>query len=121
MLRLGTEIVSAGDRSIAALLGASPCASTAAPIMLSLLEKVFADKVATPAWQDKIRQIVPSYGTQLNSDPQRVDQEWTATAEQLQLPTPPQIDLAALSNAARDSDAADGDSAPAQRVHDLAP
>lgn len=121
VLRLGTEIVSAKDRSIAALLGASPGASTAAPIMLSLLEKVFADKVATPAWQDKIRQIVPSYGTQLNSDPQRVYQEWASTSEALQLPTPPQIDLAALSSAAQNSSAAEDKNEPAKRVHDLAP
>jgi malate dehydrogenase (quinone) len=122
VLRLGTEIVSAKDRSIAALLGASPGASTAAPIMLSLLEKVFADKVATPAWQDKIRQMVPSYGTQLNDDPQRVTQEWAATSETLQLPTPPQIDLAALSNAARNNaTAADDKNETVKPVHDLAP
>jgi malate dehydrogenase (quinone) len=121
VLRLGTEIVSAKDRSIAALLGASPGASTAAPIMLSLLEKVFADKVATPAWQDKIRQIVPSYGTQLNSDPKRVYEEWASTSEALQLPTPPQIDLAALSSAAQNSPAAEDKGEPAKRVHDLAP
>jgi malate dehydrogenase (quinone) len=121
VLRLGTEIVSAKDRSIAALLGASPGASTAAPIMLSLLEKVFADKLATPAWQDKIRQIVPSYGTQLNDDPQRVYQEWASTSETLQLPTPPQIDLAALANAPRDSATAADKNEPAKPVHDLAP
>jgi malate dehydrogenase (quinone) len=89
--------------------------------MLSLLEKVFADKVATPAWQDKIRQIVPSYGTQLNSDPKRVYEEWASTSEALQLPTPPQIDLAALSSAAQSSSAAEDKSEPAKRVHDLAP
>ncbi|WP_407829836.1 malate:quinone oxidoreductase, partial [Staphylococcus aureus] len=72
VLRLGTEVVSAGDGSIAGLLGASPGASTAAPIMLSVLEKVFKDKVATPEWQTKLRQIVPSYGTKLNDDPEKV-------------------------------------------------
>ncbi|PMY95027.1 malate:quinone oxidoreductase, partial [Pseudomonas sp. FW305-124] len=69
VLKLGTEIVNAKDGSIAALLGASPGASTAAPIMLQVLEKVFAQKVATPEWQAKIREIVPSYGTKLNDDP----------------------------------------------------
>ena len=38
-------------------------ASTAAPIMLTVLETVFKDKVATPEWQAKLHQIVPSYGT----------------------------------------------------------
>jgi len=91
VLKLGTEIVSSKDNSIAGLLGASPGASTAAPIMLSVLEKVFKDKVATPAWQEKLRQIVPSYGTQLNGSPERVAQEWAYTAEVLQLTPPPAI------------------------------
>ncbi|MFM0113398.1 malate dehydrogenase (quinone) [Paraburkholderia nemoris] len=92
VLKLGTEIVSSQDGSIAGLLGASPGASTAAPIMLSLLEKVFKDKVATPAWQEKIRQIVPSYGTRLNDSPAMVYQEWTYTSDVLRLTPPPQID-----------------------------
>lgn len=96
VLKLGTEIVSAADGSIAALLGASPGASTAAPIMLSVLEKVFAAKVATPEWQAKIRQIVPSYGTKLNDNPEAAYQEWVYTSEHLQLPTPPQINMSAL-------------------------
>lgn len=100
VLKLGTEIVSAEDGSIAALLGASPGASTAAPIMLNVLEKVFSDRVASPAWQEKIRQIVPSYGIKLNDDPQRVAEEWAYTSEQLQLAPPPQIDTAAVTPAA---------------------
>ncbi|BAU90151.1 malate/quinone oxidoreductase [Methylorubrum populi] len=91
VLKLGTEVVAAKDGSIAALLGASPGASTAAPIMLNVLEKVFAQKVASPEWQAKIRQIVPSYGTKLNGDPQRVYQELAYTSEHLQLTPPPQI------------------------------
>ncbi|WAC29631.1 malate dehydrogenase (quinone) [Ancylobacter sp. SL191] len=84
-LKLGTEIVAAKDGSIAALLGASPGASTAAPIMLGVLEKVFKAKVATPEWQGKIRQIVPSYGTKLNDNPAMVQQAWAFTGEKLQL------------------------------------
>jgi malate dehydrogenase (quinone) len=30
-----------------------------------VLQKVFKDKVATPAGQEKLHQIVPSYGTQV--------------------------------------------------------
>jgi len=60
---------------------------------------VFAEKVATPEWQQKIRQIVPSYGVKLNDDPQRVAQEWAYTSEVLQLTPPPQIDTAALTPA----------------------
>ncbi|WP_152223716.1 malate dehydrogenase (quinone) [Pseudomonas sp. SCB32] len=93
-LKLGTEIVSSADGSIAGLLGASPGASTAAPIMLSVLEKVFKDKLATPEWQTKVHQIVPSYGTKLNDSPEKTQQEWAYTSEVLQLDPPPAIDPA---------------------------
>ena len=92
VLKLGTEIVSSQDGSIAGLLGASPGASTAAPIMLDLMKKVFKDKLATPEWQAKIRELVPSYGTPLNDRPDRVYQEWASTAQVLQLTPPPMID-----------------------------
>jgi malate dehydrogenase (quinone) len=98
VLKLGTEVVSSQDGSIAALLGASPGASTAAPIMLNVMEKVFKDKVATPEWQAKIRQIVPSYGTKLNDSPAAVQQEWNYTAEVLQLDKPPVIDQSVGTN-----------------------
>ena len=94
VLKLGTEIVASQDGSIAGLLGASPGASTAAPIMLSVLEKVFKDKVASPAWQEKLHQIVPSYGTKLNDDPARVAEEWAYTSKVLQLDPPPAINPA---------------------------
>ncbi|CAE6815497.1 Malate:quinone oxidoreductase [Paraburkholderia nemoris] len=93
VLKLGTEIVSSSDGSIAGLFGASPGASTAAPIMLSVLEQVFRDRIATPSWQRKIRQIVPSYGTKLNDSPAKVYQEWTYTSDMLQLAPPPRLDL----------------------------
>jgi malate dehydrogenase (quinone) len=91
VLKLGTEIVASQDGSIAGLLGASPGASTAAPIMLTVLQKVFKDKVASPAWQEKLHQIVPSYGTQLNGNPAKVAEEWAYTAKVLQLTPPPAI------------------------------
>ena len=99
VLKLGTEVVASKDGSIAALLGASPGASTAPPIMLEVMQKVFAGKVASPEWQAKIRQIVPSYGTKLNDDPQRVSQELAYTSEQLQLTPPPQIGTPAPASA----------------------
>ena len=92
VLKLGTEVVASHDGSIAALLGASPGASTAAPIMLDLMQKVFKDKLATAAWQDKVRQIVPSYGTRLNEHPDQVMAEWRYTSDVLQLTMPPDID-----------------------------
>ncbi|MGX0891113.1 malate dehydrogenase (quinone) [Pseudomonas sp. ADAK2 TE3594] len=100
VLKLGTEIVASADGTIAGLLGASPGASTAAPIMLTVLQKVFKDKVATPAWQEKLHQIVPSYGTQLNSNPAKVAEEWAYTSKVLELTPPPVIGQAAAPAAA---------------------
>lgn len=92
VLRLGTEIVSDKENTIAALLGASPGASTAAPIMMKLLQTVFKQQVATPAWQEKLHQMIPSYGKSLNGDAQMTEQEWQYTSKTLLLDPPPAID-----------------------------
>jgi len=67
-LRFGTEIVSAEDGSIAALLGASPGASTVVSIMLNVLEKMFPEKFSSEVWQNKIVEMIPSYGQSLIED-----------------------------------------------------
>ncbi|HEM8585825.1 TPA: malate dehydrogenase (quinone) [Citrobacter koseri] len=85
VLRLGTEVVSDKDGTIAALLGASPGASTAAPIMLHLMEKVFKEKLASPEWQAKLKTIVPSYGTKLNGNIEATEQELQYTSDVLGL------------------------------------
>ena len=89
VLKLGTEIVASADGTITALLGASPGASTAAPIMLDVLKKVFAERLATPEWQAKVKTMVPSYGTKLNENPQALALAWAATSERLQLAIAP--------------------------------
>jgi malate dehydrogenase (quinone) len=68
VLEFGTEIVSAADGSIAALLGASPGASTSVSIMLELLKKCFKGKPESRDWENKLRQIFPAYDKYLNSD-----------------------------------------------------
>jgi len=68
VLEFGTEVVSAADGSIAALLGASPGASTAVSIMLDLLGRCFNKQMATPEWQAKLREMIPSYGKKLSDN-----------------------------------------------------
>ncbi|WGL57551.1 malate dehydrogenase (quinone) [Kluyvera intermedia] len=85
VLRLGTEVVSDDEGTVAALLGASPGASTAAPIMLDLLERVFKDKMQTAEWQEKIRAVVPTYGSTLTENPHLIDQTLAYTSEVLGL------------------------------------
>ncbi|WP_321906057.1 malate dehydrogenase (quinone) [Paraburkholderia tropica] len=89
VLKLGTEIVCSKDGSMAGLLGASPGASTAAPIMLNLLDMAFKERLRSPAWQAKIRQIIPGYGTQLSANPRKALESLNATSEALQLSAPP--------------------------------
>lgn len=68
VLEFGTEIVSHSDGSIAALLGASPGASTSVSIMLDLLNKCFASKMNAPSWQTKLKEMIPTYGKDLATD-----------------------------------------------------
>jgi malate dehydrogenase (quinone) len=68
ILEFGTEVVSAADGSIAALLGASPGASTAVSIMITILKRCFADRMSSESWQNKLKKMIPSYGESLGSD-----------------------------------------------------
>ena len=81
ILQFGTEVVSAADGSIAALLGASPGASTAAPIMLNLLAKCFPSKIA--GWEPRLKELIPGYGVKLNDNPDLADEVMAHTAKVL--------------------------------------
>ena len=73
VLEFGTEVVSAADGSIAALLGASPGASTAVSIMLGLLKQCFPDKIKSETWQHKLNGMIPTYGSSLADNALLVD------------------------------------------------
>ncbi len=85
VLKLGTEIISSSDGSMAVLLGASPGASTAVSIMLDVLDTCFAEKMATKEWKDKLKEMIPSYGQSLVDDPQLCRDTRKATAKELNL------------------------------------
>jgi malate dehydrogenase (quinone) len=68
LLEFGTELVGAADQSLVALLGASPGASTAASIAISVLEKCFSRELTASAWLPKLRELIPSYGISLLED-----------------------------------------------------
>ena len=68
LLEFGTELVGASDNSLVALLGASPGASTAAFIAISVLQKCFAGELTGQAWLPKLKEIIPSYGISLIDD-----------------------------------------------------
>jgi malate dehydrogenase (quinone) len=85
MLEFGTEVVSAADGTLAALLGASPGASTAVSIMLNLLQRCFPAALQSKEWQSTLRQMIPSYGQSLATDRQLLDSMRAYTGEALRL------------------------------------
>ncbi|OQP53429.1 malate:quinone oxidoreductase [Niastella yeongjuensis] len=85
VLEFGTEVVSAADGSIAALLGASPGASTAVSIMIDLVHKCFSNQVNSIEWQKKLKEMIPSYGKSLSKDPALAQQVRAHTSKVLRL------------------------------------
>ena len=85
VLQFGTEVVSAADGSLAALLGASPGASTTVSIMMTLMKKCFPDQFASESWQSKIKEMVPSFGQSLAQDAALTEQVREHTARVLEL------------------------------------
>jgi malate dehydrogenase (quinone) len=85
ILEFGTEVVHAADGSIAALLGASPGASTAVAIMLGLIKKCFPERAASAAWIKKITEMIPSYGKNLGDDEALLKKIRSETHQQLGL------------------------------------
>lgn len=80
-LQFGTEVVTSGDGSIAALLGASPGASTAVSIMLEIIEKCFPQQLKE--WEPKIKEMIPSYGVSLVENPELTREIRTTTSKTL--------------------------------------
>ncbi|VAW12829.1 Malate:quinone oxidoreductase [hydrothermal vent metagenome] len=68
VLKFGTEIVSDKDKTLAALLGAFPGASTAVSIMLNVLNECFPEKMKSTNWRKKLSEMIPSYGKSLIND-----------------------------------------------------
>ncbi len=83
VLEFGTTVLAASDGSIAGLLGASPGASTAVPAMLDVLERCFPDRF--PGWQPKLKEMVPSFGTELSKEPKLFEEVWAWGTKVLKL------------------------------------
>ena len=82
-LQFGTEVISAADGSIAALLGASPGASTAVSVMLEVIQRCFPQHLK--AWEPKIKEMIPSYGESLLKNPELFHEIHTTTTRTLGL------------------------------------
>lgn len=82
-LQFGTEIVNSADGSIAALLGASPGASTAVHVMIDVLNQCFPQYMNE--WEPKLTEMVPSYGKSLSEHQDLLNEIHSSTARTLGL------------------------------------
>ncbi len=82
--------VGAADNSIIAMLGASPGASTAAWIMVHVIERCFAPQLKDGGWAARMKEMIPSYGQSLVEDAALCRQIREETAAVLNLQNIPQ-------------------------------
>lgn len=90
-LEFGTEAIASKDGSLAALLGASPGASTTVNTMIGILERCFPEKMDSPEWRTKMKQMVPSYGDSLIENKPLLKEVRSRTLRTLQLGDMPSI------------------------------
>ena len=72
VLEFSTTVVNSADGSIAGLLGGSPGASTAVPIMLDVLQRCFNHRYQS--WLPTLKEMVPSLGAELSREPALYDE-----------------------------------------------
>lgn len=82
-LQFGTEVISSSDGSIAGLLGASPGASVSVSVMLDVLSKFFPKE--STQWEKELKKLIPSFGKNLNQDPELAKRILASTAKTLKL------------------------------------
>ena len=83
-LEFGTEVVINTSGTLAAILGASPGASTSVAAMISVLEKCFGENLQNQ-WKQKLTEIIPSYGQKLSENAGLTEKIRNFTKEKLQL------------------------------------
>lgn len=83
VLELGTAVITAGDGSIAGLLGASPGASTCVSAMIDVLQRCFPSEYAD--WTPKLKEMVPSLGVKLSENQALFHEVWDWSTKALHL------------------------------------
>ncbi len=65
IVHYGTEVITNEDRSISALLGASPGASVSVNIVLEVVKKCFPQLLESAAGKARMREMIPTWDTDL--------------------------------------------------------
>jgi malate dehydrogenase (quinone) len=86
-LEFGTEVITSADGSLAALLGASPGASTAVSTMIGIVETCFHDEMHSDGWHAKMMEIFPSFEKDLKTDDVLLKEVREMTLSTLELDT----------------------------------
>ncbi len=69
IVHYGTEVITSADRSISALVGASPGASVCVNIVLDVIKLCFPQLLATAAGQVRLQEMIPLYGVDVKLPP----------------------------------------------------
>ena len=86
----GTEVLTDKDRTLAALLGASPGASVSVNIVLEVIKKCLPHLLATPAGHARMKQMIPIYDEDIkqSANAKRFRLVHETAMESLQLASP---------------------------------
>jgi malate dehydrogenase (quinone) len=86
-VNFGTEVFSSVDRSLAALLGASPGASVSVSIALEIVQTCLPHLLATAEGQERMRQMIPTFDVDLKqpSNAALFEKNTREASERLQL------------------------------------
>lgn len=67
LIHYGTQIVTDPEKTLSALLGASPGASVSPHIALNIIRDCFPQHFTTSEWEQRMRAMIPSYDQDLTS------------------------------------------------------
>lgn len=67
IVHYGTEVITNQDRTISALLGASPGASTSVHIVLEVIKRCFPELIASPAGQARLKAMIPTWDVDIKA------------------------------------------------------
>lgn len=83
IVHFGTEVVTDSERSLSALLGASPGASVSTNIILEIVQKCFAETLSSPTGHARMKAMIPSYDEDL-SLPEMAERQAETSQEAMQ-------------------------------------
>ncbi|AOS44259.1 putative malate:quinone oxidoreductase 1 [Lacunisphaera limnophila] len=87
IVHFGTEVLTSADKSMAALLGASPGASVCVNIVADVIRRSFPHLTETDAGHQRLRELIPTYGIdyRLPENAARFNELAVAARKQLKL------------------------------------